>query len=64
MEPNEKNQILARFCQGSGGMAQNNRDYYLINGKIELHTWANGGYSWEIVDSVPESIEGWTKVDQ
>lgn len=53
---------IARFRQGSGPMAMNAIDYYKEEGKIIEHSWAMGGSSKKVVDSVPEEIKGYEKL--
>ena len=54
---------LAKFRQGSGPMAMNAIDFYMEDGKIIRHSWAMGGSSKKTVKSVPDAIEGYTKID-
>ena len=54
---------IAEFRQGCGAMSMNAIDYYKEGGKIIKHSWAMGGETKTEVDSVPESIEGYSKLD-
>lgn len=53
---------LAKFRQGNGPINVNAIDYYINDkGEIIKHSWAMGGETKKVVDSVPESIAGYIK---
>jgi len=54
--------LIAQFRQGKGSMGQNAIDFYQTDKGILKHSWAMGGEDKVIVDSVPESIEGFIKL--
>lgn len=57
-----KDNLIAEFRQGSGSIAQNAIDYYQTDKGILKHSWAMGGESKNIVESMPESIEGYERL--
>ena len=57
-----KDNLIAEFRQGSGFMAQNAIDYYQTDKGILKHSWAMGGESKKIVESVPKSIDGYERL--
>ena len=57
-----KRKLIAEFRQGSGPMEMNAIDYYENeNGTITKHSWAMGGSSEKIVDTVPEEVSGYIR---
>ena len=56
-------EYLAKFRQGSGGMAMNAIDFYLENRNIIKHAWAMGGETKKQVYHVSNEINNFLKVE-
>ena len=57
-----KMKYIKRFRQGVGIIAMNAIDYYIDNGEIIEHKWANGGSSKKTVTTVPKNIKGYEEI--
>jgi hypothetical protein len=55
-------QYLAKFRQGNDPMSMNAIDFYMENGEIIEHKWAMGGQSMDVVESVPDKIDGYERI--
>lgn len=63
MEVGVSEKYLARFRSGTGAMGSKFIDFYECKGEIIRHRHEMGGQDKRIVKSIPDSIDGYRKID-